>query len=169
MTWYDLGALVVVALAVLDGARSGLAWASAELAAILGVALAARALHAQIEPYLLKVADVAPDDRAGATHAIVFSALGALVIGVMILLHPASRRWRFRHDGWYGGALGALNGLLAALLVFSILLWSAPRPAVEETLAESRLSSALRVAEEARLGPLFPDRLPRRLVQLERP
>lgn len=169
MTWYDLGALALVALAVLDGARSGLAWAATELAFLVAAAATARAVHAHAEPYLLKVVDVAPEDRAGATHAIAFGTLAAVAAGVLILLHPASKRWRFKHDAWYGGALGAANGSLLALVVFSILLWSSPRPSVEESLAESALAHTLRATEGPALAPLLPDRLPRRLEQLERP
>jgi hypothetical protein len=169
MSWYDLAALVVVALAIADGARSGLAWAALESLAVAGTALLARAVHTPAEPYLAKVADLADRDMHCASHATVLAILACAVIGVMILLHPASRRWRFKRDGWFGGALGALNGLVAALVLFSTLLWWRPRPEAEESLAGSRLLAVLEVATDQGLAPLFPEHVPERLHELERP
>lgn len=169
MSWFDLAALVVVGLAITDGARSGLAWAALESLAVTGTALLARAIHTPAEPYLAKIADLAERDMHCASHAVALVLLGSVVTGVMILLHPASRRWRFERDGWFGAALGAVNGLLAALVIFSTVLWWRPRPDAEESLASSRLLSVLRLASDEGLGPLFPDHVPERLHDFERP
>lgn len=169
MSWFDLGALVIIALAVADGARSGLAWAALESLAVTGTALLARAVHTPAEPYLAKIADLGTEDMHCASHAVMLALLGAAVIGVMILLHPASRRWRFKRDGWFGGVLGAVNGLVAALILFSTFLWWRPRPDAEESLAGSRLLPVLGVATDQGLAPLFPDCVPQRLHDFEHP
>jgi hypothetical protein len=169
MSWFDFGAVVIVALAVFDGARSGLAWAALECALLVTAAIAARGLHGEVEPYVLKVADLGPDDLRAASHLIVFAAFAALFAGVLILVHPASRRWRFRHDAWFGGVLGFANGLCAALVLFSIAMWSRPRPAIEEALASSRLVPVLRSVHGSGLSGIFPEQVPERLEQLERP
>jgi colicin V production protein len=169
MSWFDLGALVVVALAVADGARSGLAWAALESLAVAGTALLARAAHTPAEPYLAKITDLPDGDMHCASHVVVLALLGCAVTGVMILLHPASRRWRFKRDGWFGAALGVLNGLVAALVLFSTMLWWRPRPDAEETLASTRLLAVLRVATDQGLAPLFPEHVPGRLRDFERP
>jgi len=169
MSWFDFGAVVVIALAVFDGARNGLVWALLEAVLLVIAALAARGLHAEIEPYVLKVADLGPDDLRAASHLIVFAAFAALFAGVLILVHPASRRWRFRHDAWFGGGLGFANGLCGALVLFSIAMWSHPRPSIEEALASSRLLPVLRSVHGSGLTALFPEQVPERLAELERP
>jgi hypothetical protein len=169
MSWFDFGAVVVIALAVFDGSRNGLAWAALESLLLVTAALAARALHAEIEPYVLKVADLSPEDLRAASHLTVFAAFVVLFAGVLVLLHPASRRWRCKHDGWFGAALGLANGLCAALVLFSIVMWSRPRPSIEEALAGSRLVPVLRSVQGCGLGGIFPEQVPERLEQLERP
>ena len=167
MSWFDLAALVLVTLAVVDGARSGLAWAGLESLAVAGTALLARAVHTPAEPYLAKIADLSERDMHCASHLVALVLLGVTVTGVMILLHPASRRWRFKRDGWFGGALGALNGLLAALVIFSTVLWWRPRPDAEDSLAGSHLLGLLRTASDQGLAPLFPEHVPERLRDFE--
>ena len=169
MSWFDLGALVVLALAIVDGARSGLAWAALETLAVAGTALLARAVNTPAEPYLAKIADLPDRDMHCASHLVALVLLGGTVTGVMILLHPASRRWRFKKDEWFGGVLGALNGLVASLVIFSTLLWWSPRPSAEETIGGSRLLAFLRVASDRGLAPLFPDHVPERLHDFEHP
>lgn len=170
MTWFDLAAIALVALAVLDGARSGLAWALLELFAIAAAALAARWLAPHGEQIVAKIVDLASEeDLHGASHASVLALLGLATAGVLILLHPASRRWRFSHDRWPGGVLGAVNGLLVALLLFSVVAWSRPRPSCEEALNQSRLVPVLRAVSDAGLSALFPAHLPARLQQLRGP
>lgn len=169
MSWFDLGALFVVALAVLDGACNGLAWAALELALLLAAAFAARGLGSHVEPYLLKIADLAPDEVQSASHLTVFLAFAGVFAGILFLLHPASKRWRFRHDRWFGGVVGFATGTLGALLLFSIAMWSSPRTSVEESLAESRLLAVLKSARGNGLSGLFPQHVAGRVPQLERP
>lgn len=159
----------MIALAVFDGARSGLAWAAVEAVLVVAAALAARGLHAEVEPYVAKFADLSPEDLSAASHLIVFVAFAALFAGVLILLHPASKRWRFKHDAWFGGVLGFVNGLLASLVIFSIVMWSHPRASGEDALASSRLVPVVRSVHGAGLSALFPAHAGRRLQELERP
>jgi uncharacterized membrane protein required for colicin V production len=169
MSWFDLAALVVIVFAVLDGARSGLAWASLQTAMLLGAALVARGVAGRAEPYLLKLVDLGPEDLRSAAHVVVFALTACMLFGVLILLHPASKRWRFKHDRWFGGVLGAVNGALASLLLFSMAIWSSPRPSVEDAIASSRLVPVLRCAHENGFSWLFDERLGERLTQLQRP
>lgn len=169
MSWFDFGALVIIVLAVVDGVTSGLAWALLETVLVVASALAARGLRVYVEPYVLKVADLGPEDAAGASHLVVFALLACAFVGVMFLLHPASRKWRFRRDRWFGGAVGAVNGLLVSLVLFALAVWSHPRPAYEEALAESRLVSVLDGASDRGLSGLFPEWVPERMGQLRRP
>jgi colicin V production protein len=166
MSWFDLAGLLVLALAIFDGARSGLAWALLELALLCGVAVVTRGLAAGVEPYMGKVADLPPADLRSASHVLVFGVTSAILLGVLVLLHPASRRWRFRRDSWLGALVGGVNGLFAALLVFSIVLWAAPQPSYEDLLVESRLRPVLAGALESGLGPLFPEYTAERLTEL---
>jgi uncharacterized membrane protein required for colicin V production len=170
MSWFDLGAVVLVALAAFDGARSGLVWALLETTLLVGAALAARGLHGPIEPYVQKVADFSADDLSCASHAVVFAVAACLLVGILILLHPASKRWRFARDAWFGGVVGALNGALGALLLFSVVIWCSPRQsAVEESIAESRLVPVLRASQESGLGAVLPEHVPDRLAQIRSP
>src|SRR6185503_3415535 len=73
MSWFDLAGLLVFALAVFDGARSGFAWAALELGLLLVVAVLTRGLAGEVEPYVGKVADLDPDDLRGASHVVVFA------------------------------------------------------------------------------------------------
>lgn len=169
MSWFDLGAILVVALAVFDGAFNGFAWAALEAALLVAAALAARGLGSHVEPYLLKIADLAPDELRSASYLTVFLAFAGLFAGILILIHPASKRWRFRHDRWLGGVLAFGTGTLGALVLFSIAMWSRPRPAVEDALAESRLLGVLKAAKENGMGGLLPQHVGDRVSQLERP
>lgn len=170
MTWFDLAALALIALAVFDGARSGLAWAVLELGAIAAAALAARWLAPHSEQIVAKIVDLASEeDLHGASHAVVFTLLALATAGVLVLVHPASRRWRFSHDRWPGAVVGAMNGLLVALLVFAVVAWPRPRPSYEEALNQSRLVPVLRTVSESGLSALFPAHLPARLQQLRGP
>jgi hypothetical protein len=167
MTWFDLGALAIVALAVVDGATSGFLWSLLESAFLVTTAMTARGLAVHAQPYVLKVADLGPDDLRSASHVAVFLPVASTFLGVLILLHPASRRWRFRRDAWLGGAWGAVNGIFGSTLLFSMAMWSTPR-AWEEQLAASRLSPVLACAVDAGLAPLYPEPTVERLRQLER-
>ncbi len=169
MSWFDLGAVLVVALAVFDGARNGLAWAALEAALLVTAALGARGLGPHAEPYLLKIADLPADELRSTAHLTVFLAFAAAFGGILFLIHPASKRWRFRHDRWFGGTLGLATGTLGSLLLFSIVMWSRPRLAVEDALAESRLLAVLRTAKDNGMAGLLPVHVTERVVQLERP
>ena len=169
MSWFDLGALAVVALAVFDGARNGLVWALIEAILLLAAAILARVSHGHLEPYLLKIADLEPQDLHCASYLVVFVATGCVFVGALVLVHPASKRWRFRHDRWFGGALGGASGVFASLVIFSIVIWSHPRPSGEESLAESRLVPVLRTAADHGLAGVLPVHVPLRMTELERP
>jgi uncharacterized membrane protein required for colicin V production len=169
MSWFDLAALVVVALAVVDGARSGLLWAALETCVLVASALVARALSPGMEPYVRKVVELAPQDLRGTAHVVVFAVAALVLFGVLILVKPAIKRRRFRHDGVAGGALGAVNGTIAALLLFAIVIWPARRSDVEDSIAESRLVPTMRIAHDHGLAWLLPDYVPARLGELQRP
>jgi uncharacterized membrane protein required for colicin V production len=168
MTWFDLGALAIVVLAVVDGARNGLAWAVVELALLVGAALLAGLLRSFAEPYLQKVVVLPQADAPWITHAVVFALCAALFIGLAVLLQPLTNRWRFSHDGWPGGALGLVTGAIAALVLFSLTVWSSPRP-YEAQLTPSCTGDVLVHAHEAGLGPLFPSHLGHRIEDLRAP
>jgi len=169
MSWFDLAALVVVALAVFDGARNGLLWAALETVLVVGTAAATRTLSPHVEPYIRKVADFAPGDLVGAAHVAVFTTSAAGLTGVLILLKPATRRRCFERDGYVGGALGAVNGVTAALLVFAIVMWPERPHGGEESLASSRLLPTLQAAHDHGFAWLFPEYVPSRLSELRRP
>ncbi len=169
MSWFDLAALVVVALAVVDGARSGLLWAALETCVLVASATIARSTSSAMEPYIRKIVDLEPDDLRGAAHVAAFAASASVLFGVLILVKPATKRRRFRHDGVAGGALGIVNGTLAALLVFAIVIWPARRPGVEDSIAGSRLVPTMRVAHGHGFAWLLPDYVESRLGELQRP
>jgi hypothetical protein len=169
MTWFDVGALAVVALAAADGAWSGLAWSALETALLVLVALLARGLREGVEPYLRKVAELGPDDLSGAAHAVVFAVGAGVAIGALVLLHPASKRWRFAHDRWWGGFWGAVNGALASLLLFAMVLWPAPRQSCEQEVRESQLVPVLAAVHGTGLSGLFPGWTAARLAQVRSP
>lgn len=165
MSWFDVAALVVVALAVLDGATSGLAWAALETLVLVGSAAAARALRPVAEPYLDKIAALPPTDLPWVTHLLVFALCACSLFGVLLLVHPAAKKWRFAKDRWWGGALGVLNGCLAAVLVTASVM-AATAPAWE---AEARGSAVVRFVgslSDGPLAPLFPEHAPARARQL---
>src|SRR5262245_17495975 len=121
MSWFDLAALVVIALAVVDGARSGLYWAALETCVLVASAAISRALAPGVEPYVRKVVELNREDLRGAAHVVVLAASACVLFGVAILVKPAIKRRRFQHDGVAGGILGAVNGTLAALLLFAVV------------------------------------------------
>ena len=168
MSWFDAAAVVVVALAILDGVMSGLAWAVVELALLVGAALAARALGGPAQPYVLKFADLSPEEAPWAAHAAVFALSACMLLGLAVLVHPLWKRWRFRRDRWLGALLGVGTGVVASLVLFAIALWATPRP-YEESLRASRLVQALAAAADSPLRGLFPTGLPARLEELREP
>jgi uncharacterized membrane protein required for colicin V production len=169
MSWLDLAALVVVVLAAFDGAKNGLVWAALETVLVVATAAATRTLSPHVEPYVGKIADFAPENRAGAAHVVVLATTAAVLGGVLVLLKPATRGRRFARDGYFGGALGAVNGLFASLLVLSVVIWPARPVDVEDPLAKCRLVPAIEVAHGHGLAWFFPTYLPARLAELRRP
>jgi len=169
MTWLDLAALVLVAAAAFDGARGGLVWAALETFGIVLAAIASKSFAPHLEPYVAKVADLAPDHVAGAAYLVVFAATSAVVAGAVFLLKPATRRRRFRRDGWFGAALGVVNGVAVSLLFFAVAAGSARRASIEDALSTSRLAPTLAAVHDGGFAWLFPEHLPRRLDELRRP
>jgi quinol-cytochrome oxidoreductase complex cytochrome b subunit len=168
VTWFDLGALAIVALAAVDGARCGLAWSVTELVLVLAAAAVTGLLRPFAEPYLQKVVVVPQTDAPWFTHLIVFACTAALFIGVAVLLQPLTKRWRFAHDGWPGAAVGTVTGTVAALVLFSLAVWNSPRP-YESQLAPSHTAVVLVRAYESGLAPLFPSHLSHRIEDLRTP
>ncbi len=168
MTWFDLGALALVALAVADAARGGLAWAVMELGLLTAAAFLAALVAGRAEPYVQKVFDVSPTDLPWATHAFALALAVTLLMGAAFLLQPLTKRWRFRHDGWAGAAVGIGTGALAALLLFSLAVWSSPRP-YEMQLRPSATADALVAAYDHGFAPLFPQHLGHRIEDLRTP
>lgn len=165
MTWFEVGALIVITLAVLDGAVSGLVWALLELALLAGAAWLTGALRPGVEPYMEKVVDIAPPDLSWVTHVFVFTVVAVLLIGLLFLVHPTSKRWRFRHDRWLGGIVALANGALASLLLLSAAVWCSPR-SYDDALRASTTVDVLREATHGRLSALFPPDLDLRLARL---
>jgi uncharacterized membrane protein required for colicin V production len=168
VTWFDLGALAIIALAIVDGARSGLAWSVAELLLVLGTATLTALLRPLVEPYVGKVFEIAQTDLPWATHAIVFVTLALGSAGIAYLIHPLVRRWRFDHDPWPGGVVGAVSGCTLALVLFAMAAWSGPR-AYEEQLKTSRTTWLLIETWETGATLLFPEPLGHRLEDLRTP
>ena len=168
MTWFDLGALAIVALAAADGARCGFAWAVLELTMLVAVAALTGLLRPFAEPYIHKMVVLPQTEAPWITHAVVFAACAALFVGLAILLQPLTRRWRFKHDAWPGGLLGGVTGAVAALVLFSLAVWATPRP-YEAQLAPSHTGALLVRAVDAGLMPLFPSHLSYRLEDLRTP
>ncbi len=169
MSWFDLAALGVVALALVDGARGGLVWAALVAVFVAAAALAARTAAPHVEPYVRKVADLSPDDVRGAAHSTVLALAALAAAGVLYLLKPATRRRRFNRDGIWGAALGLATGLVAVVVVFAVLLWPSRRTSAEDALAESRLVALTRAANEHGLARLLPDWTAERLDELRGP
>ena len=168
MTWFDLGALAIVVLAAVDGARSGLAWSTVELLLVLGAAGLSRALRPAVDPYVAKVLEISQIDLPWTTHVLLFAVLAVACAGLAYLLHPLVHKWRFDHDGWPGGLLGAVTGTVLALVLFSLAAWSTPR-AYEAQLRPSHTAWALTQAWDAGATALFPEQLGHRLEDLRQP
>lgn len=168
VSWFDLGALAIVALFVVDGARSGLAWALLELTLLAGAALLSGQLQPFADPYVGKVIVLSQVDAPWATHAVVLAVVTVLLVGLGVLLQPLTKRWRFRFDGWPGGLVGAVTGAVAALVLFSLAIWSSPRP-YEAQLGQGFSVRVLDRVHAAGLEPLFPSPLGHRLAELRSP
>jgi len=168
VTWFDLGALAIVVLAVVDGARSGLAWAVVELLLVVGAAALTGLLRPLLDPYVAKVLEVSQTDLPWTTHALVFLALALGFTGIAYLLNPLVREWRFDRDGWPGGVVGGLSGTVLALVLFSLAAWSGPR-AYEGQLRPSHTAWVLVVTWDAGATGLFPEHLGHRLEDLRNP
>ena len=168
MTWFDLGALAIVVLAAVDGARSGLAWAAAELLLLLGAAVLTGLLRPLAQPYVGKVFEITQVDLPWATHTLLFVVIALGSVGAAYLLRPLVQKWRFDHDGWPGGFVGALSGALLALVLFSLAVWSGPR-AYEDQLQPSHTSTVLAATWDAGLQAPFPEPLGHRLEDLRQP
>lgn len=162
MSWFDAAALVVIALAILDGATSGLAWAALETAVLVGSALLARALRPHAEPYVAKV--IGPADP-WVTHLLAFAGCACCLFGVLLLVHPYAKKWRFRRDRWFGGSVGLLNGALASAMVFAMAM-AASGPAWESEARSSVLVPVVRSISGGPLAALLPDHAGPRARQL---
>jgi uncharacterized membrane protein required for colicin V production len=168
VTWFDLGALAIVVLAAVDGARSGLAWAAVELILIGGAATLTGLLRPLADPYVAKVFEVSQAELPWTTHSLVFVSLALCFTGIAYLLRPLVRNWRFEHDGWPGGVMGAVSGAVLALVLFALATWSGPR-AYEEQLTPSHTAWVLTETWDAGITMLFPEQLGRRLEDLRIP
>ena len=168
MTWFDLGALAIVVLAIVDGVRSGAAWALTELALLACAALLAGFVRPFAEPYLQKIVVLAPADLPWAAHATCFGLLACMFMGVAFLLQPMAKKWRFTHDQWPGAVIGVVTGALAALVLFSLAVWGSPRP-YEAELTPSYTGAALVKVHRAGLRGLFPEHVAHRLDDLRAP
>jgi len=165
VTWFDLGALTIVVLAIVDGARSGLAWSFTELVLVVGAATLTGLLRPLVDPYFAKIFEVSQADLPWATHSLLFLTLALGFTGIAYLLNPLVRRWRFDHDGWPGGVVGAVTGAILALVLFALAAWSGPR-AYEEQLRPSHTAWVLVEAWDAGATLLFPEQLGHRLEDL---
>lgn len=165
MTWFDAGALALVALAIADGATSGPVWAACETFVLGGSGALARSLCGPAEPYVGKIADAGPSDLPWITHAVLFGAIAALGFGVLILVHPMTKDVRFRRDAWVGAAVGLWNGLFAAALIGAVVLTGTPR-SYDADLSGSVLLRVVRSADAAGLGGTLPEHTAARATEL---
>lgn len=156
MSWFDIAAVVVILLAVFDGAKSGLAWALLEFAVFVGSAIAARAVRPHAEAYVFKIANLPPQDLPWVTHLAVFALCACTLFGVLTLVHPAARKWRFKNDRWFGGAVGLLNGCVASVVVCGMLL-APTEPAWEAELKPSVLLRAVAAVADSPAAGLLPE------------
>ncbi|MCE9637884.1 MAG: CvpA family protein [Planctomycetes bacterium] len=155
MSWFDIGALVVVLLAVWDGAKSGLAWALMELSVFVGSALIAGAVRPHAEAYVFKIANLPPQDLPWVTHLAVFALCACTLFGILTLIHPAARKWRFKNDRWFGGAVGLMNGVVASVVVCGMLLAPTEKGWVDE-LKPSMLLRAVAATADSPAEVLLP-------------
>lgn len=168
MSWFDLGALVLTLLAAVDGATSGLAWAAMETAVLLGSAAAARALAPGAEPYVFKATDLPAHDLPWVTHVVVFAVCAGSMFGLLLLAHPAAKKWRFRRDAWAGGALGVVNGALASLLIFAVTIGTT-HGAWEEEAHRSRMLPVVASLTATPVAAVLPPYAPARAAALSEP
>lgn len=168
MTWIEVGAFVVICLAVADGAYSGFVWALIELTLLATAALLTSALAPQLDGYMVKVVDVGPPDLSWVTFTTLFTCVGLALLGALFLLHPTTKRWRFRHDRWLGGVIGVVTGALAVSLVVALATWITPRP-YDDVLEESVVVDGLTSLSDGPPAALFPPDLNGRLRALKRP
>ena len=166
MSWFDIGALVVVLLAVLDGATSGFAWAGLEAVVLLGSALASRLLRDHAAPYVSKVAALPAADLPWVTHLILFALSACSLFGILMLVHPAAKKWRFRNDRWFGGAMGLVNGGLAAIFIFAMTM-AATDKAWEDQARTSRLLHVVDGLSRTPAAGLLPDHVQERAARLQ--
>lgn len=166
MSWIDVAALVVVAIAVYDGAKSGLAWALLETLVLAGGACAAAAIRPHAEPYVLKIAALGPRELPWITHAVMFALCACSLFGLLLLVHPATKKWRFKQDRWFGGAVGFVNGVAAALVV-TTLVGGLASGAVADEFRTSRTARAAHGVAES-VPSAFPDGAAARLAELTR-
>jgi len=165
MTWIEVGAFVVIALAVVDGAYSGFVWAVLELTLLAIAALLTGALSPHVEDYMIKAVDVGPPDLAWVTHTTVFAMVAVTLLGALFLLHPTTERWRFRHDRWLGGVTALATGLLATFLAVALATWITPR-SYDDVLKGSVVVDGLQWISDGSLSHLFPPDLHPRLAAL---
>lgn len=166
MNWFDVAALVLIALTVFDGWSGGFGWAILQTCMLVLTSVAAKGLRPHAEQYVLKVANLPADELPWVTHLVVFAFAGCSAYGLLLLLHPATKKWRFPRDKWIGAAVGLLNGALATILIGSIVMASTP----QSYDAELRDSHAIRAADavwkSGAGAPFMPEHVPVRAIQL---
>lgn len=168
MTWFDVGALVVVIAMAVEGHLSGVVWAALELAALMAAAALARATAPLLTPYVAKLAELDPAHLSWTSHALILGVLLATLIALLILLRPLQRKWRFDRDRWPGAVVGVLTGAVLAGVILAVTLWASPR-GYEAALEGCQFRRALAAAHDNGGRILFPEGIEDRLRDLERP
>jgi drug/metabolite transporter (DMT)-like permease len=166
MNWFDFAAVLLVILAIADGATSGFGWAILETCMLFGTAVAAKALRPYSEEYVLKVVSLSPTEVPWITHLVVFALCGCSLFGLLLLLHPTTKKWRFPRDRWFGAAIGVLNGVLAAIFLGAIVMGSSPQTydaALRDSHAMQSVASVWRSGAGA---PFMPEHVASRTTQL---
>jgi hypothetical protein len=166
MNWFDVAALALILLTIFDGWSSGFGWAILETCMLFGTAVAAKALRPLAEPYVLKVANLPADELPWVTHLVVFAFAGCSFYGLLLLLHPVTKKWRFPKDKWAGAAVGIVNGLLASILIGAIVMASTPQTYDAELRDSVTMQAAAAVWKSGAGAPFLPDHVPVRAVQL---